>query len=157
MVRFSRMTLLIIQAFVAVTALAGGLALMIGSIDPDLASVLIPPGDYLEGSPFRSYLVPGLLLIVLVAGVHAIAFVAVLTESRWKTMFSAAGGFACAIWIFVQMVYIPFSFLQALYFVIGLAELGLTMVMLGILDEVTAAHRSTFVPARSRRAPHAHG
>lgn len=157
MVRVSRMTLLIVQAFVAVTALAGGLALVVGSIDPALASVLIPPGTYLEGSPFRSYLVPGLLLIVLVAGVHAVAFVAVLTDSRWKNMLSAAGGFACAIWIFVQMIYIPFSFLQALYFVIGVVELALTMVVLGIVDEVTAVHRSTFVPVRSDRAPHAHG
>lgn len=157
MVRVSRMTLLIVQAFVAVTALAGGLALVVGSIDPALASVLIPPGTYLEGSPFRSYLVPGLLLIVLVAGVHALAFVAVLTDSRCKNMLSAAGGFACAIWIFVQMIYIPFSFLQALYFVIGVVELALTMVVLGIVDEVTAVHRSTFVPVRSDRAPHAHG
>ena len=157
MVRVSRMTLLIVQAFVAVTALAGGLALVVGSIDPALASALMPPTEYLEGSPFRSYLVPGLLLIVLVAGVHAVAFVAVLTESRWGTMLAAAGGFGCVVWIFVQMAYIPFSFLQVLYFIIGLVELALTMVLLGVLDEVRAMHRSTFVPLRSRRAPHAHG
>ena len=49
------------------------------------------------------------------------------------------GGYACLIWIFVQMIYIPFSFLQALYFTIGLFELGLSLVVLGIL-----ARRSVF-------------
>ena len=146
MVRVSRMILLIVQAFVAVTALAGGLALVVGSIDPALASVLIPPGTYLEGSPFRSYLVPGLLLIVLVAGVHVLAFVAVLTDSRWKDMLSAAGGFACAIWIFVQMMVIPFSFLQAVYFTAGSVELGLVLLQLGLLPTARATHRrATFV------------
>jgi hypothetical protein len=157
MIRIARTTLLIVQAFVAITALAGGLALVVGSIDPAMGSVLMPPAEYLAGSPFRTYLVPGLLLIVLVAGLHAVAFFAVLWDARWRTVLSAAGGFSCLIWIFVQMVYIPFSFLQALYFVIGLVELGLTMVVLGIVDDVVALHRSTFVPIRSGRTPHAHG
>lgn len=156
MVRIARITLLIVQAFVAVTALAGGLALVVGSVDPAMGSVLIPPSEYLAGSPFGSYLIPGVLLIVLVAGVHGVAFFAVLWDSRWRTVLSAVGGFSCLIWIFVQMVYIPFSFLQALYFVIGLVELGLTMVLLGIVDDV-ATHRSTFVPMRSGRTPPAHG
>lgn len=153
MIRIARMTLLIAQAFVAVTALAGGLALVLGSTDAAMESVLLPPIEYLDGSPFQSYLIPGVLLIALVAGVHAGAFVAVLRDSRWRMMLSAAGGFSCAIWIFVQMVYIPFSVLQAVYFFVGLVELGLTMVILGIFDAVESAHRSTFVPIREGGSP----
>lgn len=149
MLRFARIALLVAQAFVAITALAGGIALIVGSLDPTLASVVIPPREYLEGSPFSSYLVPGSVLIVAVAGVHAAAFAATIFSSRWSMRLSATGGFACAIWIFVQMIYIPFSFLQALYFTIGLAELGLTMVLLGILHHDAYPHRSTYVASDS--------
>ena len=150
MVRTARMALLITQAFVAVTASAGGLALILGSVNPSWGLVLVPPAEYLEGSPFTSYTIPGLLLIVGVAGVHVAAFVLTLSGSRWAAPLSAAGGFACLIWIFVQMLYIPFSILQALYFAVGMGELGLTMVMLGILDAVTTRHRTTYLASRPR-------
>jgi hypothetical protein len=155
MVRIARLVLLSAQAFVAVTALAGGLALVVGSVNPAWGSMLMPPQEYLEGSPFSSYLIPGMLLILLVAGVHAVAFVTTLSESRWGMPLSAAGGFACLIWIFVQMIYIPFSFLQALYFGLGLVELGVTMVLLGILSRPAQPHRETYVPPAG--VPHVRG
>lgn len=155
MFRIARVVLLILQAFVAVTALAGGVVLVLGSVDPDLGSVLVPPGAYLAGSPFASYLVPGVLLIVGVAGVHAAAFLAVLVSSRWAMPLSAAGGFGCLIWIFVQMIYIPFSPLQAVYFALGLAELVLAMVLLGVVDAVLTAHRTSYLPVGGWRMPHA--
>lgn len=145
--RPARIGLLVTQAFVALTALAGGIALILGSLDPALGSVLVPPGAYLSGSPFASYAVPGLLLIVLVGGTHGVAFFSLRARSSWAARFSAAGGFACLIWIFVQMIYIPFSALQALYFAIGLAELGMTLVLLGILDRVPESRRSSYLRA----------
>jgi hypothetical protein len=36
------------------------------------------------------------------------------------------------IWIFIQMVFIPFSVLQAVYFAAGLAELGLLLLLMGL-------------------------
>jgi len=153
MVRIARIVLLSAQAFVAVTALAGGLALIFGSLNPDWGAVIVPPREYLAGSPFSSYLVPGMSLIVLVAGVHAAAFVTTISKSRWGMPLGAAGGFACLIWIFIQMIYIPFSVLQALYFVVGLIELGLTMLLLGILPRLAHPHRSTYVAARTVATP----
>ncbi|MGN6220837.1 MAG: hypothetical protein ACTHNQ_15150 [Microbacterium sp.] len=155
MFRIARVTLLILQAFVAVTALAGGVVLVLGSTNPDLGSVLVPPDAYLAGSPFASYLVPGLLLIVGVAGVHAAAFVTVLVSSRWAMPLSAAAGFGCLIWIFVQMIYIPFSALQAVYFALGLAELAFAMVLLGVVDAVLTPHRTSYLPVGGWRMPHA--
>jgi hypothetical protein len=38
-----------------------------------------------------------------------------------------------SIWIFVQLVIIPFSFLQVVYFATALAEFGLLLVCLGLL------------------------
>ena len=129
----TRNTLLAVEAFVALTAFAGGIALMLGALIPDLSLAITPPAEYLENSPFSSYLVPGLVLALVLGGVHAIAFVLLL---RWRptALFAAtAAGYAALIWIFVQMMVIPFSFLQAVYFMAGAVELGLVMLLLGLL------------------------
>lgn len=148
MVRFVRIVLLSVLGFVAVTALAGGIALIVGSIDPQLGSVLVPPVEYLEGSPFASFIVPGAALIVLVSGTHALAFFAVLRHAGRAAFLASAAGFACLIWIFIQMVFIPFSPLQAVYFLAGMLELGLVLVQLGVLDFEPYPRRSTALPRR---------
>lgn len=142
----TRITLLAVEAFVAVTAFAGGLALMMGAIVPDLSSVITPPGEYLEGSPFSSYLVPGLLLALVLGGVNAIAFVLLLRRRPSAWFAATAAGYASLIWIFVQMMVIPFSILQAVYFTAGAIELGLVMLHLGLLPIRRETHRRvTFV------------
>jgi len=129
----TRTTLLIVEAFVAVTAVAGGLALMLGALMPDLSTIITPPAEYLEGSPFSSYLVPGLVLALVLGGANAIAFV-LLMQRRPSALFAAAtAGYAALIWIFVQMMIIPFSVLQAVYFMAGAVELGLVLLLLGLL------------------------
>jgi hypothetical protein len=129
----TRSTLLVVEAFVAVTAFAGGLALMLGALIPDLSWVITPPTEYLEGSPFSSYLVPGLVLALVLGGLNVIAFV-LLLQRRPSALFAAAtAGYAALIWIFVQMMVIPFSVLQAVYFMAGAVELGLVLLLLGLL------------------------
>lgn len=128
-----RIPLLVIQLFVALTAFAGGAALIAGSLDPRLGSVLVPPADYLAGSPFTWYTVPGVILAMVLGGVHLVAFVMVLRHHRRAGLGSAAAGFAALIWSFVQMVFIPFSVLQAVYFVAGMVEIGLVLLGLGVV------------------------
>lgn len=142
--RLARWGLLVTTLVVALTAFAGGVALVIGSLDSSLATVLSPPVEYLEGSPFDSYLVPGIILGVVLGGVHLAAFVLVYRRhDRWPFA-AAVAAFDALIWIFVQMMFIPFSFLQAFYFALGLAEAGLVMLALGILIPVKhhPLHRS---------------
>ena len=139
---FARASLLWVQGFVAVTALAGGIALMLGAIMPSLSSILNPPVDYLQGSPFGSYLIPGLLLVGLLGGIHIVAFVTVLRRHPWSGVLAAAAAYAALIWIFVQTVYIPFSFLQVVYFAAGLLEAGLLLLMLGVLPRDVAAQQA---------------
>jgi len=129
----TRVTLLAVEAFVAVTALAGGIALMLGALIPDLSTAITPPAEYLDGSPFTSYLVPGLVLALVLGGVHAIAFVLLLRRRPSALLAAAVAGYAALIWIFVQMMVIPFSFLQAVYFMAGAVELGLVLLLLGLL------------------------
>ncbi|WP_394768958.1 hypothetical protein [Lacisediminihabitans sp.] len=132
--RAVRQVLTWVLALVAVSAIAGGVALIIGSVSPDLATVLSPPTAYLTGSPFSSYLVPGILLAVLVGGLHGAAFVLTFRRERWHLLAAATCGYEMLIWIFVQMVFIPFSPLQVAYIVIGMLEVGLVLVLLGLFS-----------------------
>jgi len=137
--RLARVGLLLTTIVIGLSALAGGAALVLGSVDSSLASVLSPPLDYLEGSPFGSYLIPGLVLGLVLGGVHLAAFALIVRRSRWWMLAGAVAAFDTLIWIFVQMVIIPFSFLQAAYFALGALEAGLVMLALGILRPRTAA------------------
>ncbi|WP_284255420.1 hypothetical protein [Pseudolysinimonas kribbensis] len=127
------MLLAVLHALVAVTAGAGGGALMLGGLRPDLAGPLVPPVSYLDGSLFTSYLVPGILLLGVIGGTHIVAFVAQLRRTPHAPVWSTAAAFGTLIWIFVQMIYVPFSFLQAAYFAVGIAECGLVLLTLGVL------------------------
>lgn len=132
----TRVILLIVQGLVAITSMAGGLVMVWGSW-PGVDKSALPPGlqlpeEYLEGSPFSSYLVPGLLLAVVVGGLHTGAFVLLLRRSALASLAAAAAGYSILVWIFVQMALIPFSALQAAYFGAGLAEVGLLLLLLGV-------------------------
>ncbi|MGO4587521.1 hypothetical protein [Paenarthrobacter sp. 2TAF44] len=129
--------LLIVLGFVAVTSIAGGLALALGSwLGPErlgLPPEIQLPAEYLEGSPFSTYLVPGILLAFVVGGLHTAAFVLLLRRNPLAGMATAAAAYGILVWIFVQMSLIPFSALQAVYFGAGLAELGLLLLLLGVI------------------------
>lgn len=131
-----RVMLLTVQALVAVTSIAGGLVMVWGSWPGVDKSGLPPevqlPVEYLGGSPFSSYLVPGLLLAVIVGGTHTVAFVLLLRRRGLASMAAATAGYSILVWIFVQMALIPFSALQAVYFSAGLAEVGLLLLLLGV-------------------------
>lgn len=129
----ARTILLLLTAFVAVTAFLGGLALTLGALVPSMATVLSPPPDYLVGTPFTSYLLPGLVLALVVGGSHAAAFVLLLRRHPRADLLVTVAAFGVIIWIFIQMIYIPFSVLQAVYVAAGLAEVGVVMLRLGLL------------------------
>ncbi|MET3368378.1 UNVERIFIED_CONTAM: hypothetical protein ABIE34_001618 [Jeotgalibacillus campisalis] len=142
-----RVMLLIVQGLVAITSMAGGLVMAVGSW-PGVDKGALPPGlqlpvEYLDGSPFNTYLVPGLLLGIIVGGLHSLAFILLLRRSEVATLVAAAAGYSILVWIFVQMVLIPFSALQAVYFGAGLAEVGLLLLLLG----VASPEASVDVPA----------
>jgi len=57
----------------------------------------------------------------------------VLRRHRFAPAAAAVAGCGILIWIFVQMIIIPFSFLQAAYFGAGLLELVLALLLLDVL------------------------
>jgi len=104
-------TLIGIEVFNGVSALGGGIALM---IRPD-GAVLHLPHTLLDGSPFSDYLVPGLALTSLV-GVGMLG--AALLRGRhlpYASELEIATGAALVIFEIVEVSLIGFSPLQALY------------------------------------------
>lgn len=137
-----RVPLLIIQGFVALTAIVGGAAMVASSLNDDLGGVIALSPEYLQGSPFTSYLIPGVLLGAVLGGLHLVAFLMLLRRHRWAQFIAAVAGFGVLIWIFVQMMFIPFSVLQAVYFGAGLAELVLVLLGLGVLRPLVRSART---------------
>ncbi len=136
--RWIRNVLASLTAVIAVTAIAGGGALILGSLIPGASAAIVPDSDFLRGSPFASYVVPGLILAVVVGGTQAVACGALIRGARPAALITAIAAFALLVWIFVQMVFIPFSTLQALYFAAAAAELGFLLLALGLLQPARA-------------------
>lgn len=107
--------------FTGVTAVLGGF----GLATAPRGSPSVPPLELLERTPFTSYLVPGLVLLLVVGGVN---LVAALMEARRLRHSEVAVGIAGALiigWIAVQVAMIrTLSWLQFLYLFVGLATLG---------------------------------
>ncbi|MCS5498546.1 hypothetical protein NY547_14935 [Cnuibacter physcomitrellae] len=98
------------------------------------------PVEYLTGSPFTSYLVPGLILGVVVGGSQAIAALALIRRARSALMASAVAGFGMLIWIFAELAIIgEYSWLQALYFSLGALQVIVVLALLGIAPRVVRA------------------
>jgi hypothetical protein len=69
-----RSVLIVLDAFLAVTAVAGGIGLLTG--------VNAPSTKWLEGSLFRSFTIPGLALLVIVGGCALAATALVLRPAH---------------------------------------------------------------------------
>jgi hypothetical protein len=116
-----RVALAVVDGFVALTGIGGGLALVIG-----LEAERFGP-EWLEGTPFRSYLVPDLLLSLAVGGSAAVA--AVATIVGWHGgLLSALAGLVLVGWIVGEVAILnqpsP-TRTEGVYFVAGLLILAL--------------------------------
>jgi hypothetical protein len=116
-----RVALAVVDGFVALTAIGGGLALVMG-----LEAERFGP-EWLEGTTFRSYLVPGLLLSLAVGGSAAVA--AVATIVGWHGgLLSALAGLVLVGWIVGEVAILnqpaP-TRTEGVYFVAGLLILAL--------------------------------
>lgn len=119
-----RSALVVIDAFVALTAIGGGVALAAG-----LEANRFPL-DWLQGTPFHSYLIPGLILAGVVGGSAAVAAVVTLRAPRAGGLVSVLAGVILLGQITGELVLLnqpAWSAVEVFYFV-----LGLVMVALGL-------------------------
>jgi hypothetical protein len=119
LVRLCGVTLFVASVFVALTAVFGGVALAMG-VDKF-------PADWLVGTPFGSYLIPGLILAVVVGGSAAIAALAALRRPDAGALASMLAGAIMLGWLAGERLILPaaafppqFSWLEAIYIAAGL-------------------------------------
>lgn len=119
-----RVLVIIMLGFLALTTIAGGVALITDSMGM--------PVELLEGSPFSNYSIPGLSLAVIVGGNALIAVVLLFRKSKFSYLFSAAAGFVIMIFEFVEVQAVGTidglgQFLQIFYFGLGTLIVVLSM------------------------------
>ena len=124
--RIVRNCLLGLHIFVGLGGMAGGLAAI---LDP--SAPLGAPSSMLKGSPFDSFLIPGIILFsVIGVGNLASAFCFVFRK-RWQGYVSGVSAGALVIWIVVQCVMLrTVVFLHVLFFLIGAAMGCLALALL---------------------------
>ncbi|WP_426519150.1 hypothetical protein ACPPVQ_04750 [Diaminobutyricibacter sp. McL0618] len=144
--RTSRLTttafwsLLVVSVFNALSAIAGGIAIL-------ATDGLGMPSSMLAGGPFTTFTWPGLILLVVVGGSQTLAAVLLIARRPSALLWSAVAGFGMMIWIFVETGIIRgLSWLQVVYFATGALQVILVLALLGVagwLPRVSPGIRST--------------
>jgi hypothetical protein len=123
-------TIFILVVFGALTTLAGGIGLLTGAI--------AAPLQWLEGSPFVDYTIPGLALALIVGGSMFLAAATIFTGRETGVLVSGFAGLAMMIFEIVEASVIdPYAgsslslalSLQVFYFVLGLAIFVLAAIL----------------------------
>jgi cytochrome c oxidase assembly factor CtaG len=116
--RTNRYLLGSLLAFLALNAFAGGCYALAGAEGV--------PVEWLQGSAFPSYFVPGLILFLVVGGTAVLAATAVLARHRRGFDLAKRTGWILITWLIVQLVIIGFvSWLQPATAVAAIAILWL--------------------------------
>ncbi len=135
--------LLILVLFQGLSGIAGGIGLV---LDPTGASMSIPL-RWLEGSPFQTCLIPGIVLFTVLGLFPLVCFVGLLKRSRLAWFGALLIAVALLIWILVEILVIGYQTqppLQAIYGAVGV--LLLLLVLLPSVRKVYAVEKS-FVDA----------
>ena len=95
------------------------------------------PLSYLAGTPFHSFLLPGLILGGVVGGTQLAAAIALWRRWQPSLLLAAVAAFGMLLWIFIELAMIGhYSWLQAVYFGHGILEMVLVLGLLGIAPGV---------------------
>jgi len=117
-VTWTRRTLAALLILVSANAVYGGIGLMVDGLGM--------PSDWLLSTPFDSWLLPGLALLITVALPQLVVAVVVITWHPRAAFAGLAAGAALVAWIVVQVLVLRrYFFLQPVIAGIGLVELAL--------------------------------
>src|SRR6056297_781397 len=121
---YSLYSLMILMLFQGLSGLLGGIALV---IDPS-GELLQMPLSILVGSPFNTFLIPGIILLTILGIFPMIIFYGLLERRIWAWTGALAVGIALIIWIGVEIWMIGYHSeppLQLAYGALGLILMGL--------------------------------
>jgi hypothetical protein len=135
--RLLRVLLVLLNGFLALTAIAGGVGL--------LADLNAPPVTALAGSPFSDYTIPGLALLVVVGGTAVIATLLSARKHALAALVSCLAGAVIVVFEFVEVLVIGSPpgiarTLQLFYF-----SLGGIILVLSLVDWVVLRSAGTSV------------
>jgi hypothetical protein len=121
----SRIWLAALCLFAGLTAVWGGLELV---LSPD-GSFMRLPLSLLENTPFRDFVIPGLLLTSFVGGINTLAGVLLLRGHPRADAEAMVSGAILATWILVEVILIRHvHWLHGLYLAVGLTIFGIAVV-----------------------------
>lgn len=122
--------LLGLTLFQGLSGLAGGFGLM---VDPTGAHMEMPL-EWLEGSPFSSYLVPGIILFSVLGIVPLIVAFGISAGRPWAWVGSLFVGVAVLIWLGVEIATVGYQAWPPLQVIYGLV--GTTILILAFAQSV---------------------
>lgn len=116
----------IVQCFVALFAIPGGLSMIIEPSGKDLGI----PLEVLSDSPFQSFFIPGLVLFIGNGILQLIAAMFSFRRHKMTPLWGILMGFFLLIWICIQMYFIGFvHFLQPLFLIVAMGEIVLSILI----------------------------
>lgn len=113
----------VLQVLIGIGAIPAGLLLV---IDPS-GEMMSMPLDMLTGSPFPSFLIPGIFLLTINGIGSIIGAILTFRRHRWAGLVAMGLGAFLVAWIIIQVWVVkpPIHWLQGLYFVLGMVALAL--------------------------------
>jgi hypothetical protein len=121
---WKRAALAFVDGFAALSAIGGGYAVMVGAVNPGISLAMRPFGWLIS-----DYFVAGEILVLVTGGTALAALIATLFSPTVGGGFSAAAGLVMMGWIMGEVVILGLgSWLQVLYFAVGVAMLGLALL-----------------------------
>jgi ABC-type Fe3+-siderophore transport system permease subunit len=123
-----RIALFVIEAFIGLSAIQGGILLLQGAFDQVLRVA------WLAGTPFSDYTIPGLVLVIVVGGSALLAAATVFIQREWAVLVSVLAGLLTAGYEVVEAISLDSKVgnvlptvvgMQLLWFVPGLVVFGL--------------------------------
>ena len=117
----------VLQAFIGVTAAAGGFGLV---SDPSGAKMNISL-EWLNNTPFVNYFIPGLVLLAVNGVGNVVASITTFLRNKHAAHLAAALGMFLVLYITIEVLTVGLRTpLQPLYFILGLIQFALGLKLL---------------------------
>ncbi len=125
-IKIIKRILLGLHLFVGLGAMAGGLAAI---TDPETPMGITV--EALKNSPFRNFLIPGIVLFTVIGLGNLFSAAMYLAKTKYQGYISSVFSWALVIWIVIQCIMLwAVAFLHVLFFGIGLAQAALSAMLL---------------------------
>ncbi|MDH3699146.1 MAG: hypothetical protein OER83_01075 [Flavobacteriaceae bacterium] len=118
----NRIILGVLEMIVALSAIPSGISMI---FTPDGSGMGLDLA-WLERSPFETFLVPGIFLLVFNGFLQFVGAWLTFRRNTVAGIFGVAVGLVLIFWLFAQVYYMDLThFLQVVFFVVGLMEIYL--------------------------------